>query len=118
MRNRHDSGRASRAALASLLTMVCCACTASGTEVRRLMLPDQFHLTYSNGRGDIDSKLDSTRGFNEEGSVIAFGLSWNLAEERGRDDALRRDDMVRLIQALREDLRPQAPEPVAIAAAV
>ena len=49
--------------------------------------------------------------FNEDGSVIAFGLSWNLSAERERDDGLRREDLVLLLSAFREEVRPATESP-------
>jgi hypothetical protein len=103
-----------RAAGAGLALWLGTACASSGSELRELVLPDQFHVSYGTGRGDIDSKLDSTRGFNEEDSVVVVGMSWNLSRSRPSAEAVSRADLRQLFLALREDLRPAPavePEP-------
>jgi hypothetical protein len=61
------------------------------------LYPDRFDVRYGIGSGEIDGPKNS---YDEDGSWIELGLSWDLAGEE-TDGGITRDDLYALIQELR-----------------
>jgi hypothetical protein len=99
-----------RVAALALLSLAFLSCS-SGPELRDHLLPDQFHLYYETEHGDVDNRAVPSRGFNHEGSSLAFGLSWNLSRAPTAASGLTREDLLWLVQELRE--KPAAETPAA-----
>ena len=61
------------------------------------LYPDRFDVRYGLGSGEIDGPKNS---YDEDGTWVEFGLSWDLAGEEA-EQGITRDDLYALIQELR-----------------
>jgi hypothetical protein len=102
----------------ALLPLALSACASSGEEWRRLALPDQFHVYYQTLDADVDNRSNPSRGFDQEGGSLAFGLSWDLTHPPEPARGISRDDLLWLIQELRANEEPPPVEEAPPAAEV
>jgi len=78
--------------------------------VQQLLIPDQFHVYYGRMESDLDNRLAPSRGFDQEGDSLEFGLTWNLSEPQESQRGITRADLLWLVEELRAKEPPAAAE--------
>jgi hypothetical protein len=89
-----------------VLALACPSCSTPERSWQRLALPDEFHVTYSQGETE---RANAGRTFRREGEALMVGMTWFLSAQQAAPGGLSRDDLMLLIEEIR---RPQPAPPV------